>query len=72
MSAAPTSLPDTSEPMAAVRHYIESFNKGDSTAMAAMCANPMSILDGMARHGLGLDQRDHRSATEVTDFLMTT
>ena len=50
MSAAPTSPPDTSEPMAAVCDYIESFNKGDSTAMAAMCANPMSILDGMAPH----------------------
>jgi hypothetical protein len=45
-----TSLPDTTEPMAAVRHYIESFNKGDAKAMAAMCAVPMSILDGLAPH----------------------
>jgi len=36
--------------MAAVRHYIESFNKGDAKAMAAMCAVPMSILDGLAPH----------------------
>ncbi len=50
MSTAPTAQPDTSEPMAAVRHYIESFNKGDAKAMAAMCAVPMSILDGMAPH----------------------
>jgi hypothetical protein len=50
MSTAPTSLPDATEPLAAVRHYIESFNKGDPKAMAAMCAVPMSILDGMAPH----------------------
>lgn len=50
MSTAPTSLPDTSAPSAAVRHYIECFNKGDVTSMSAVCANPMSILDGMAPH----------------------
>jgi len=50
MSTAATSLPDTTEPIAAVRHYIESFNKGDAKAMAAMCADPMFILDGMAPH----------------------
>lgn len=50
MSTAAASLPDTSEPASAVRHYIESFNKGDAEAMAAMCAKPMSILDGMAPH----------------------
>ncbi|HKR11263.1 MAG TPA: nuclear transport factor 2 family protein [Pyrinomonadaceae bacterium] len=50
MSTASTPLPDTTEPVATVRHYIESFNKGDAKAMAAMCAVPMSILDGMAPH----------------------
>jgi ketosteroid isomerase-like protein len=50
MSTTPGSLPDTTEPVAAVHHYIESFNKGDVKAMAAMCAVPMSILDGMAPH----------------------
>ena len=40
----------TKDPLAAVRQYIESFNKGDSKAMAAMCAVPMSILDGMPPH----------------------
>ena len=43
-------MPNTSEPMAAVRHYIDSFNKGDIAAMAAACDTPMSILDGMAPH----------------------
>jgi ketosteroid isomerase-like protein len=38
------------DPLAAVRHYINSFNKGDVAAMAATCADPMSILDGMAPH----------------------
>ena len=50
MSRESASLPDTTEPMAAVRHYIESFNKGDVKAMAAMCDVPMSILDGLAPH----------------------
>src|SRR5215469_8133575 len=43
-------MPTTTEPMAAVRHFIDSFNKGDVAAMAAACDAPMSILDGMAPH----------------------
>ena len=50
MSEVSASQPETTEPMAAVRQYIESFNKGDVKAMAALCAVPMSILDGMAPH----------------------
>ena len=38
------------EPMSAVRQYIDSFNKGDIKGMTAMCANPSSILDGMHPH----------------------
>ena len=45
-----TALPDTTGLAATVRQYIESFNSGDPKAMAAMCADPMSILDGMAPH----------------------
>jgi ketosteroid isomerase-like protein len=41
---------DTKDPMATVRQYIDGFNKGDVQAMAASCANPMLILDGMAPH----------------------
>jgi ketosteroid isomerase-like protein len=40
----------TDDPMAAVRQYIDAFNQGDAKAMAAMCADPMQILDGMAPH----------------------
>src|SRR5215468_2152034 len=40
----------TDDPMAAVRQYIDAFNRGDAKAMAAMCADPMQILDGMAPH----------------------
>ena len=40
----------TTDPMATVRHYIDCFNRGDSKAMAAAFAVPMSILDGMAPH----------------------
>jgi ketosteroid isomerase-like protein len=38
------------DPMTAVRGYIDAFNQGDVKAMAATCANPMSILDGLAPH----------------------
>lgn len=43
-------MPDSFDPMAAVRQYIEAFNTGDSAAMAAACADPMQILDGMSPH----------------------
>lgn len=36
--------------MAAVLHYVAAFNNGDVTAMAAACADPMQILDGMSPH----------------------
>jgi hypothetical protein len=35
-------------PMAAVRWYVDGFNSGDAKAMAAACADPMQILDGMS------------------------
>lgn len=44
------STPDTAAPLAAVHDYIGAFNKGDVNSMAALCAVPMSILDGMAPH----------------------
>jgi hypothetical protein len=39
-----------SDPMAAVRKYIDAFNKGNTAGMAAAFAVPGSILDGMAPH----------------------
>jgi ketosteroid isomerase-like protein len=36
--------------MAAVRRHIDAFNKGDPKALAATCAVPMQILDGMSPH----------------------
>jgi len=45
-----TAVSQTAEPMEAVRQYIDSFNKGDVKGMTAACANPVSILDGMAPH----------------------
>jgi hypothetical protein len=38
------------DPVAAVRQYIDAFNKGDREAMASTFAVPGSILDGMAPH----------------------
>jgi ketosteroid isomerase-like protein len=42
--------PSPNDPMAAVRKYIDAFNRGDAAAMAATFAIPGSILDGMAPH----------------------
>ena len=36
--------------MGAVLHYVEAFNNSDSAGMAAICADPMQILDGMSPH----------------------
>ena len=40
----------SNDPMAAVRRYVDTFNNGDVKAMAATCAEPMQILDGMSPH----------------------
>ena len=40
----------TNDPIAAVRKYIDGFNKGDAEVMAETFAVPGSILDGMAPH----------------------
>lgn len=40
----------TTDPMAALRQFINGFNKADGEAMAATFAVPGSILDGMAPH----------------------
>jgi ketosteroid isomerase-like protein len=41
---------DTDDPMAAVRKYVDAFNRGDAAVMATTFAVPGSILDGMAPH----------------------
>ena len=38
------------DPMATVSEYVAGFNNGDPKAMAAACADPMQILDGMSPH----------------------
>jgi hypothetical protein len=38
------------EPMTVVRQYVDAFNKGDAEAMAANCADPTRVLDGLAPH----------------------
>ena len=43
-------MPSTTDPLAAVHQFAEAFNKGDAKTMAATCAVPMSILDGLAPH----------------------
>lgn len=43
-------MPSSDDPMATVRQYVDAFTSGDPTAMAATCADPMHILDGMSPH----------------------
>ena len=43
-------MSDSDDPMVAVLHYVDAFNNGDAKAMAATCADPMQILDGMSPH----------------------
>jgi hypothetical protein len=43
-------VPSSDDPMAAVLDYVTAFNNPDPTAMAAACADPMQILDGMSPH----------------------
>ena len=46
----PTTTAPSAAAMAAIRAYIDAFNKGDPKAMTAVCADPMPILDGMSPH----------------------
>ena len=43
-------MASSNDPMTAVRQYVDAFNSGDEQAMAAACADPMQILDGMSPH----------------------
>lgn len=43
-------MSESNDPMAAVRQYIDAFNRADVDALAAACADPMQILDGVAPH----------------------
>ena len=47
-AAVTAALPDATEPMATVRQYVDAFNKSAVEAMAANCAVPTSVLDGLA------------------------
>ena len=43
-------MPSSNDPLAAVLRYVDAFDNGDAQAVAAICADPMQILDGMAPH----------------------
>ncbi|MEU1993422.1 nuclear transport factor 2 family protein [Nocardia gamkensis] len=38
------------DPTTVVLRYVDAFNNADPNAMAALCADPMQILDGMSPH----------------------
>jgi ketosteroid isomerase-like protein len=46
----PPRIISADDPMAAVRKYVDAFNRGDAAVMATTFAVPGSILDGMAPH----------------------
>ena len=50
MSDGGHTVPASTDPMAAVRRYVEALNEGDAEAMAGVCADPMQILDVMSPH----------------------
>ena len=50
LAAVSNALAQTTDPLAAINEYIAKFNKGDIKGMATVCANPASILDGLAPH----------------------
>ena len=50
MTTEPVPMTEESAAISAVRNYLDSFNEGDAIAMDALCAVPMSILDGLAPH----------------------
>ena len=63
-------MPSTTDPMGALRHYIDCFNKGDVEAMGAACDDPMSILDGLPPHvwhGPTASEDWHRDVTIAGD-----
>jgi ketosteroid isomerase-like protein len=43
-------MSSSNDPMTAVLVYVDAFNNGDAKAMAAVCDDPMQILDGMSPH----------------------
>lgn len=43
-------MPSSDDPMVGVLRYVDAFNASDVNAMAATCADPMQILDGMSPH----------------------
>jgi SnoaL-like protein len=46
----PAAGPDTSGVMTAVHQFVDAFNKGDTKAAAAACADPTSIIDEFPPH----------------------
>jgi ketosteroid isomerase-like protein len=49
-AAVSTAQSGATDPMAAVRQYVDGFNKDDVKAMAVTCAAPASIIDGLPPH----------------------
>ena len=59
-------VPESDDPMAAVRRYIDAFNNGDEKAMAAACADPPDAFPSWAICGLAPLQRWMRFLSRVS------
>lgn len=50
LSAGPAAASDQTDVMAAVRVFVDAFNKGDTKALTTMCADQTSIIDEFPPH----------------------
>jgi len=80
LAAGPAVASDRTDVMTHVRHFVDSFNKGDTKAAAAACADETSIIDEFPPygwHGAGactkwMDDYDaDAKKNEITDGAVT-
>jgi ketosteroid isomerase-like protein len=80
LSVGPTAAAQTTDVMAAVHRFVDSFNKGDTAAVAAVCADETSIIDEFPPyewHGSGAcltwmkDYDTDARANGITDGIVT-
>lgn len=50
VAALPTAASAQTDVMATVNRFVEAFNKGDSTTVGAVCADPASVIDEFPPH----------------------
>ncbi|HTH64321.1 MAG TPA: nuclear transport factor 2 family protein [Gemmatimonadales bacterium] len=80
LAALPTAASAQTDVMATVNRFVDAFNKGDTTTIRAVCADPASIIDEFPPHewhGAGACSRwmsDYNTDAEkngITDGIVT-